>query len=103
MRPMQIIFSQCIITNVQKGRGEAAVVAAATVYVGRPRVGMSFWAKVVRCCDCSADVSNCLRTCAVSLAYAVLISINSRATLSRMALSLQKAEFRQVAGDLVSG
>jgi hypothetical protein len=44
-----------------------------------------------------------LRTCAVSLAYAVLISINSRATLSRMALSLQKAEFRQVAGDLVSG
>jgi hypothetical protein len=44
-----------------------------------------------------------LRTCAVSSAYAVLISINSRATLSRMALSLQKAEFRQVAGDLVSG
>jgi hypothetical protein len=64
---MQIIFSQCIITNVQKGRGEAAVVAAATVYVGRPCVGMSFWAKVVRCRDCSADVSNCLRTCAVSL------------------------------------
>jgi len=100
---MQIIFSQSIITNVQKGRGEAAVVAAATVCVGRPCVGMSFWAKVVRCCDCSADVSNCLRTCAVSLAYAVLISINSRATLSRMALSLQNAEFRQVAGDLVSG
>jgi hypothetical protein len=34
----------------------------------------------------------------VSLAYAVLISINSRATLSRMALSLRKAEFRQVVG-----
>src|SRR6202047_954156 len=88
---MQIIFSQCIITNVQKGRGEAAVVAAATVYDGRPCVGMSFWAKVVRCCDCSADVSNCLRTCAVSLAYAVLISINARATLSRMALKPSKS------------
>ena len=32
-----------------------------------------------RCCVCSADVSTCLHTCAVSLAYAVLISINSPA------------------------
>src|SRR3984893_12944146 len=49
----------------------------------------------MRRCVCSADVSKCLRSCAVSLAYAVLISINSRTTFSRMALSILKAEFRR--------
>jgi hypothetical protein len=39
MGPMQIIFSQCIITNVQKGLGEAAVVAAAAFVLAARALG----------------------------------------------------------------